>query len=119
MKFSDVVELDVDVLRIEAPTEPGIYEVGFWVDPHYFVPRYVGRARGRMDGDTAKQGTTIRSRLIKHASGRGNLGIQRAIAGDLEEFWLDDPDDLSLPGKHTMQVHKSLWCRWSVARDSD
>lgn len=119
MRFTNVVELDVDVLRVEAPGLPGIYEVGFWVDPHFFVPRYVGRARGRLDGDPDKIGTTIRTRLIKHASGRGNANIARALKGDLEEFWLNDPDDLSLHGKQTMKVHSSLWCRWSVARTGD
>ena len=29
----------------DAPNEPGIYEIGFWVEPEFFVPRYIGRAR--------------------------------------------------------------------------
>jgi len=119
MRFTDVIELDVDIVRANAPDLPGIYEVGFWVDPHFFVPRYVGRARGRLDGDPNRVGTTIRRRLVKHASGRGNANIRRALAGDLEEFWLADPDDLSLHGAQTMKVHARLWCRWIAARTGD
>lgn len=119
MRFSDVIELDVDVIRANAPTEPGIYEVGYWVDPSYFVPRYVGRARGRLDGDENKVGTTIQARLIKHASGKGNLNIARALDGDLEEYWLHDPDDLSERGRQVMKVHESLWCRWIEAKSGD
>ncbi|MEO1678073.1 MAG: hypothetical protein AAFU80_07925 [Pseudomonadota bacterium] len=119
MRFSDVIELDVDILREQAPDQPGIYEVGFWVEPHFFVPRYVGRARGRLDRDPQKKGTTIHARLIKHASSKGNKNIARALAGDLEEFWYDDPDDLAIEGKQRMSVDDSLWCRWIVSRSGN
>ncbi|MEL7471282.1 MAG: hypothetical protein AAFN27_22705 [Pseudomonadota bacterium] len=119
MRFSQVIELDVDTIKANAPDSPGIYEVGYWVEPNYFVPRYLGRARGRLDGDPQKVGTSIRSRLLSHAKGKGNKNIARALSGDHEEYWLDDPDTLSQAGRHKMTVDDVLWCRWMVARLSD
>lgn len=114
MRFSNVIELDVDEIELHDNDHPGIYEIGFWVEPNYFVPRYLGRARG---SQTGAKPTTIRMRLKKHASGKGNKNVARALEGDLKEFWLEDPDDLSATGKQKMKVGDTLWCRWMVARD--
>jgi len=119
MRFGDVIKLDIDEIKEHVPALPGIYEVGYWVAPSYFVPRYLGRARGRLDGDPEKKGTTIRSRLLKHARGSGSKNIARALAGDHEGHWLDDPDDLEEAGRQKMLIHADLWCRWMVARSCD
>ena len=97
----------------DAPNEPGIYEIGFWVEPEFFVPRYIGRARGRLDKQQLP-GTSIRSRLSAHARGRGNKPIERALASfkNIEDHCLYDPDVLTESGRQIMMaVNKLLHCR--------
>ncbi|GGF12337.1 hypothetical protein GCM10011611_17440 [Aliidongia dinghuensis] len=103
---------------LEAPDEAGIYEIGFWVRPSSFVPRYLGRARGRLDGNENKRGTTIRSRLSAHYNGRGSKPIRRAVAGQIAQYALYDPDILTETGRQKiMLVHDELHCRYMRAAE--
>lgn len=117
-RFCNVVAFSREALLENAPDEPGIYEIGYWVEPHFFVPRYLGRARGKLDPDAEGRGTTIRKRLLKHVSDSHNAHINRARAGRHLKHWLHDPDEPRAEGFVKMDIdRRKLWCRWMRVGD--
>lgn len=119
-RFSDLVAFTREAIIETAPDDPGIYEIGYWVEPTYFVPRYLGRARGKLTEGASGNGTTIRRRLLKHVRNSHNDRINRARKGRHLAHWLHDPDESSTEGLVKMDIdRKLLWCRWMVARHPD
>ena len=115
-RFSDVVAFSREAIDEHAPNKPGIYEIGYWVKPNYFVPRYLGRARGKLDPKGETNGTTIRSRLLKHVRNSHNDRINMARTGRHLSHWLHDPDASTDEGFVKMDIDRSmLWCRWMQA----
>lgn len=116
-RWTSLVRLEREQILAHAPQLPGIYEIGYWVEPTYFVPRYLGRARGASAAD--QTGTTIRMRLLKHGRNSHNQHIRDALAGSHDPEWLIDPDAMAEGARLKMKIDKSLWCRWMVSRASD